>query len=89
MEWVKMLPSIQPPVVPLPTEIPGLLQFAWTVRFAELKGLGNPLAKAKKQLSPNISSLAWCLDTAVQQRSVGRSDQGWLQAPLQEKPQER
>lgn len=42
-----MLSSIQPPVAPLPTETPGLLQIAWTVRFAVLKGLENPSAKAK------------------------------------------
>lgn len=81
-----MLPSIQPPVVPLPTEIPGLLQLHGLWGFAELKGLGNPSAKAKTDFPKH---LFLCLDTAVQWHSVDRSAQSWLKAPLQAKPKER
>lgn len=71
-----MLPSIQPPVAPLPTETPGLLQIAWTVRFAVLKGLGNPSAKAKTAFSQTLLPLpgAWTqLSSSIQQTGVARA----------------
>lgn len=78
-----MLQSFYTFVLPLPTEIPSLLQFTWTVRLEKPE---LNLQQNQKELFISISCFSWPLDSAIH---TAFSTQGWIRAPLLTKPKEK